>query len=111
MGHILRGHPNAVFQTCSFPAPRRAVRINHQLPSISHRGGRRPMSASSDGKIRNAPVVMTVGAVLGVGLILAAAALLYWAEGKAISTAASLEQGKGDARTVAADKADPANDG
>ena len=55
------------------------------------------MSASSDGKIRNAPVVMTVGAVLGVGLILAAAALLYWAEGKAISTAASLEQGKGDA--------------
>src|SRR5262245_38268622 len=41
--------------------------------------------AASHGKFFGSPVVMTAGAVLGVGLIVAAAALSFWAEGKAIA--------------------------
>src|SRR5262245_57150658 len=62
-------------------------------------------------RIENAPVVMALGAALGVFIALGAVGLLVWMEGRTIHTAVGLEQGAAVAVTVAPDRVDPANEG
>lgn len=52
-----------------------------------------------------------VGMVFGIIFVIAACVALFWNEGHAVKIARSLSEGAGVVRTVAADKADPANDG
>jgi hypothetical protein len=51
------------------------------------------------------------GIIFGILLIVASCVLLFWNEGRAVTTARSLTEGAGLVRTVAADKVDPANEG
>jgi hypothetical protein len=51
------------------------------------------------------------GVIFGFVLIVGACVLIFWNEGRAVKTARSLTEGEGVVRTVAADRADPANDG
>ncbi len=51
------------------------------------------------------------GIIFGILLIVGACVLLFWNEGRAVTTARSLTEGAGLVQTVAADKVDPANDG
>lgn len=51
------------------------------------------------------------GVVFGILLVIAACVVLFWNEGHAVKVARSLSEGAGIVKTVAADKADPANDG
>jgi hypothetical protein len=62
-------------------------------------------------KLWRSSFVLVTGAIVGVLFILAAGALLYWLEDKAINTAVSLEQGASNTVTVAADQVNPANNG
>jgi hypothetical protein len=52
-----------------------------------------------------------IGIVFGILFVIAACVVLFWNEGHAVKTARSLSEGAGVVKTVAADKADPANDG
>jgi len=52
-----------------------------------------------------------VGIIIGVVLIIGAGVLLFWNEGRAVTTARSLTEGAGVVQSVAADKVDPVNDG
>lgn len=51
------------------------------------------------------------GALFGVLLLIGSCVLIFWNEGRAVTTARSLTEGAGLVRTVAADRIDPANDG
>lgn len=51
------------------------------------------------------------GIVFGILLVIVACVVLFWNEGRAVKTARSLSEGAGIVKTVAADKADPNNDG
>jgi hypothetical protein len=51
-----------------------------------------------------------VGVAIGLVFIVVAGILLFWNEGRAVTTARSLAEGKGALRVAAADKVDPAND-
>ncbi len=51
------------------------------------------------------------GVLFGFALIAAACVLLFWNEGRAVTTARSLAEGAGLVHTVAADRIDPANEG
>jgi hypothetical protein len=51
------------------------------------------------------------GIIFGLLLIVASCVLLFWNEGRAVTTARSLAEGAGLVRTVAADKVDLANEG
>jgi hypothetical protein len=50
-------------------------------------------------------------ALFGLVLIVGSCILLFWAEGRAVKTARSLEEGSGIVLEVSADKLDPANEG
>jgi hypothetical protein len=64
---------------------------------------------SSSGGIHNWPIVMAIGAIIGLLLLLLTSVGLLFLEHKAITTAASLEQGVANVQTVSAEKVDPAN--
>jgi hypothetical protein len=51
------------------------------------------------------------GIIFGILLIVVSCAVLFWNEGRAVTTARSLTEGAGLVKTVAADKVDPANEG
>jgi hypothetical protein len=51
------------------------------------------------------------GVIFGILFVIGACVLLFWNEGRAVKTARSLTEGAGVVRSVAADRADPANDG
>jgi hypothetical protein len=51
------------------------------------------------------------GVLFGFALIAVACVLLFWNEGRAVTTARSLAEGAGLVHTVAADRIDPANEG
>ncbi len=51
------------------------------------------------------------GIIFGILLIVASCVLLFWNEGRAVTTARSLAEGAGLVRTVAPDTVDPANEG
>lgn len=51
------------------------------------------------------------GVLFGFALTAAACVLLFWNEGRAVTTARSLAEGAGLVHTVAADRIDPANEG
>jgi hypothetical protein len=51
------------------------------------------------------------GIIFGILLIVGSCVLLFWNEGRAVTTARSLTEGAGVVKTVAADKVDPANEG
>jgi hypothetical protein len=53
--------------------------------------------------------IIAVG--FGLLLVVASCILLFWNEGRAVTTARSLTEGAGLVHTVAADKVDPANEG
>jgi hypothetical protein len=57
------------------------------------------------------PFVFAIVALFGILLLILALAFLYWSEGKAVSTAISLEQGAASARTIDAGRVDSANEG
>ena len=50
------------------------------------------------------------GVILGFALIIGSGILLFWNEGRAVTTANSLKEGAAAVVNVAADKIDPAND-
>lgn len=52
-----------------------------------------------------------VGVLFGGVLFLAGFPMLFWNEGRAVTTARSLEEGQSQVVTVSADKVDPANEG
>src|SRR5947209_17878870 len=52
-----------------------------------------------------------VGAFLGIGLFIASFPVLFFNEGHAVHVARTLESGASSVVSVAADKADPANEG
>jgi hypothetical protein len=52
-----------------------------------------------------------VGVIFGILLIIGSCILLFWNEGRAVTTARSLSEGAGLVHSVASDKPDPANDG
>jgi hypothetical protein len=52
-----------------------------------------------------------LGVLFGLLLIVGAGVLLFWNEGRAVETARSLSEGAGVVLAVAAERADPANDG
>jgi hypothetical protein len=51
------------------------------------------------------------GIIFGLLLIVGSCVLLFWNEGRAVTTARSLTEGAGLVQTVAADKVEPANEG
>jgi hypothetical protein len=59
----------------------------------------------------NWPLMLALGAFLGLLLLPAAGALLFWFEDKAIKTAVSLQQGAGLTLSVSAERVDAANEG
>ena len=63
-------------------------------------------SVSWFGRIKNS----VVGVLVGIVLILAMIILLFWNEGRAVTTARSLEEGAGIVVSVSADQIDPANE-
>ena len=64
-------------------------------------------STSWFARLRNAVGAVVIGLVLVVGMVV----LLFWNEGRAVTTARSLAEGAGAVVSVAADKVDPANEG
>ena len=64
-------------------------------------------STSWFGRLRNSVGAVVIGLLLIVGMVV----LLFWNEGRAVTTARSLAEGAGAVVSVAADKVDPANEG
>jgi Ran GTPase-activating protein (RanGAP) involved in mRNA processing and transport len=62
-------------------------------------------------QLAGSPVILLLGAVLGLVLVVAAVGGGFYVEHRAINTARSLEQGAAAAITVPADRVDPANEG
>jgi Ran GTPase-activating protein (RanGAP) involved in mRNA processing and transport len=62
-------------------------------------------------QLAGSPIVLLLGAVLGLVLVVVALGGEFYVEHRAINTAVSLEQGAANAVSVAPDHVDPANDG